>query len=171
MVGMDSLIVFLAKDAIYALLPISIGLIAWDASRTKNIKNIVVLLLGLMLAVILAKISGLYFYHNQPFIEQGFTPLFMHEKDNSFPSNHTLMATYFALAVIRINWRLAIGLTGLAIIIGVCRVIAGVHYPVDIIGSVIIAAISFIVVDSIVYRLLKDRRVSFSKRKDNLVEQ
>ena len=56
----------------------------------------------------------------------------------SFPSDHTTVA--FALAMTLFLWSPKVGIWFLviALLIGVARVIAGVHYPTDVLGGIIV---------------------------------
>lgn len=61
--------------------------------------------------------------------------------DSSFPSGHTAMAATFAATVFFQNKKLGNRLFVLAIIIGMARVLANVHRPVDILGGLILGVI------------------------------
>ncbi|KKS95666.1 MAG: Bacitracin transport permease protein BCRC [Microgenomates group bacterium GW2011_GWC1_43_13] len=67
--------------------------------------------------------------------------------DGAFPSGHTAQA--FALAVTifmhdkKVGWFYLIG----ALVIGIARVLANVHYPVDIFGGALIGTLVAVVVE------------------------
>ena len=77
----------------------------------------------------------------RPFVALGFVPLVEHAADSSFPSDHTL----FGVALVTpLAWTLRPG--GLliliwALLVGAARVVAGLHYPSDILGSVGLALV------------------------------
>ncbi len=78
-----------------------------------------------------------YFYpHLRPFIVYQFTPL-LYDYARSFPSGHA--AFFFALATIIFlfhkKWGIAYFLG--AIIISISRIMAGVHWPMDILGGLV----------------------------------
>lgn len=60
----------------------------------------------------------------------------------SFPSRHTLSAAAIAAAYMHVDIRLGIAAALLAVAIGAVRVIAGVHYPSDVIGGLLIGYIT-----------------------------
>ncbi len=69
-------------------------------------------------------------------------PLITHAADNGFPSDHTLLTMTIASILFLYNKRLGIVLAILAVIVGYSRVLAKVHHPVDIFGSIVIAIIA-----------------------------
>jgi undecaprenyl-diphosphatase len=66
-------------------------------------------------------------------------PLIPHEADNGFPSVHTLYAMTTAAVIIIFKRKTGILLALLAVMVGVARVLAGVHHTADIIGGLAIA--------------------------------
>ena len=60
-------------------------------------------------------------------------------KGQSFPSRHTSSATIIAIASFYLNPILGVIMSILVLIVGVTRIICGVHYPKDVIGGVIIS--------------------------------
>ncbi len=81
----------------------------------------------------------------RPFLVLGFTPL-ISESSASFPSGH--MTFFFAIAFVLFMFDKKWGtwFFVLSSIVGVARVFAGVHWPSDIVGGVIVAYISFLIV-------------------------
>ncbi|MFN4181423.1 MAG: phosphatase PAP2 family protein [Candidatus Paceibacteria bacterium] len=74
---------------------------------------------------------------DRPFVELGFTPG-APESGFSFPSNHMTVVTALAFAVYFLNKKLGRFLLIAAVLIGVSRVVLGVHYPLDILGGFIL---------------------------------
>lgn len=72
------------------------------------------------------------------------------ESGNSFPSGHTLSATCLALALAFLLWHGARGrsvkvigtllLAAAVFAVGMSRLVLGVHYPTDVLGSVLLGA-------------------------------
>ncbi|HUC01454.1 MAG TPA: phosphatase PAP2 family protein [Candidatus Paceibacterota bacterium] len=92
-----------------------------------------------MLAIILAR--GIvtevirYFYHEpRPFSFYGFAPLF-NETGWSFPSAHAAWFFALALVVFFANRKWGWWFLGLSILMGLARIYAGVHWPIDIVGG------------------------------------
>lgn len=87
-----------------------------------------------------------FFYSRlRPNMELGFEPL-IQASSSSFPSGHA--ALFFALACVIYSFDKGWGrwFWGFAILNTLARVVAGVHWPTDIIGGLIVAILSFYVV-------------------------
>ncbi len=81
------------------------------------------------------------FQQERPYVSlDNLTPLFEHES-LAFPSGHT--AFFFALALVlwRLDRRVGVVVFIAAVFIGVGRVAAGVHWPIDIVGGAVLGAI------------------------------
>lgn len=98
------------------------------------------------LAVILARgivTEAIRFFYNvaRPFAELGFSPLIA-ESGASFPSGH--MAWFFALAIVVwfANQKWGIWFFVLSAIMGVARIYAGIHWPLDILGGIAVGLAS-----------------------------
>jgi undecaprenyl-diphosphatase len=83
-----------------------------------------------------------YFYHSQrPFSFYNFTPLFP-EGAWSFPSGHA--AWFFALALVIwfANRKWGWWFIALSVLMGIARIYAGVHWPMDIVGGAVVGLLS-----------------------------
>lgn len=91
----------------------------------------------------------------RPFAELGFRPLVEHSASASFPSGHA--AFFFALSgiVFAYNKRMGTLFFLLSTIISASRVMAGIHWPSDVLGGAVIGIGSAYVV----MRLLNKRKV------------
>lgn len=141
---MDTFIIFTAK-----YLYIVIGLIAAVYWLTlPNRQKIRVLAFGLIAATVgyaLVKLGGMAFYDPRPFVTGHLAPLYPHAPDNGFPSDHTALTASIAVTIYFVSKKLGIGLMVLAVLVGVSRVMAHIHHPIDIIGSLIFALIGGVV--------------------------
>jgi undecaprenyl-diphosphatase len=138
---MKTLLIIIGAKYLIAL-PVLIAIVflftAWPQTRKQ------VLVLGgmiLVLTYVAAKVAGFFYFDPRPFVVDHFTPLLPHVADNGFPSDHTLLAAAIAAVITKYNWRLGIVLWIITLLIGTARVFAGVHHPVDILGSLVIAAV------------------------------
>ena len=75
----------------------------------------------------------------RPYEYMNIKPLVNHKLGQSFPSRHTLSAMIIALVTFSINSALGIIMIIIAVIIGICRILAGVHHISDVIAGVIYA--------------------------------
>lgn len=144
---LDNLMAFLAQYALelYALLFI----IAWlslPKSDTDKRHALVIAGFSGILALIFNVLIGQFFYRPRPFItlQKGtFTQLIPHSNDTSFPSDHTSGSFGFAAgswngAAFWVRWSFTI----LAILVAIARVYTGVHWPTDVLASIIIGIFS-----------------------------
>ena len=79
-----------------------------------------------------------FFYHRpRPFVSLQAHALFV-ENSWSFPSGHAIFFFALAASVYGFNKKWGSALYLAAVLIGIARVVAGVHYPSDIIGGALI---------------------------------
>jgi undecaprenyl-diphosphatase len=141
---MNSLIILCAKDLIY--LTILLAVIFLLVLPNKKKKNFIIFgVITGAVAYLLAKIGGAIFYNARPFVSEHVIPLIQHAANNGFPSDHTLIASAIAVTIFMVSKKWGVGFMILAIIIGSARVMAHVHHPIDIIGSIIFALLGGVV--------------------------
>lgn len=124
------------------LVPGLLSVIWWVRARGPERRTYLALLLvGGVLAFLLAKTGSALISDPRPFRSDGVTAWFPAATDNGFPSDHTLLATVFAAAMWPFQRTLSGILYALAVIIGGARVIAGVHHGLDIAGGLVIGTL------------------------------
>jgi len=107
-------------------------------------------------AFIVSRILSNLYYSTRPFVAQNFTPLISHAPDNGFPSDHALLSFTLASVMFAFSRKWGAIIFAIGTGIGLARIIAGIHSPVDIIGSLIVGAGSvFICYQIIKLRLVK----------------
>lgn len=134
----DLLVIFFAKYLGYVL----IGglLVLW----LRNFKKYLPVFWQILAAAVFSR--GIvteairFFWHRtRPFVEQNFVPLISHNVNiASFPSGHATF--YFAIGTVLYLYNKKAGivfLTG-SVFIGIARVLAGVHWPSDVIAGAFI---------------------------------
>lgn len=138
---MDNLIIFGAKYLI--ALPVLIFAWFWfkQAKQLKLQLGWAVVAAG-FLAGLADKISSKLYYDPRPFVTHHLTPLVSHAADNGFPSEHTLLAVTLATVMYFYDKRIGAATAVIAVLIGASRVAAHVHSPIDIIGSLAMAALA-----------------------------
>ncbi len=152
---MKMLIIFLA-EYLYLII-IGISLYAFVKTDKKNRKNIFLFSMAtFILSFVLSRIANYFIQSPRPFVvDSSITPLFSHIPNNGFPSDHTLLVMSLAAIVYMFNRKLGIILSIGSVLVGVARVMAQVHNPVDILGSIIIAWISCL----LIYYILTKRKI------------
>lgn len=94
-------------------------------------------------------IKGL-FYIPRPYIALGKPSLALFPPtDSSFPSGHASSAFLLATIIFLYNKRLGIVFYIIAVMIGVGRVLALVHYPIDIAGGALLGISSALIINRI----------------------
>ena len=147
----DDAVVFLAKFFPYLLI---LGSLLWLSSLGNWKSKFSVFAEGMM-AIILSRgiITELvrFFYENpRPFAALDITPLIV-ENSSSFPSGHAAFFFAMATTIFYYNRRIGWWFFGFAVLNGLARVVAGAHWPLDIVGGVIVGVVSAI----LVHELLK----------------
>ena len=132
----------------------------WIKKGTKT-KNIVLYsIYAAILGLIINYVIGLLYFHPRPFMIPVGTTLFPYAAETSFPSDHTTFMLSIALMMsyFKETRKIGIILAVLGLIGGLSRVFAGVHFPLDILGSVCVA----IIVSLVIY-YLKDNLAFLNK--------
>ncbi|MDB5237985.1 MAG: phosphatase family protein [Candidatus Kaiserbacteria bacterium] len=142
---MDLLIIFAAKYLIILPVLVALYLIYKLPAEDRLSYGIHVIATGI-LAYVLAKVLGHFYFDARPFVSDGIVPLIPHAADNGFPSDHTLLASVLAAVVFIFNKNIGVALWIIALLIGAARVAAGIHHPLDIAGSIVISIIAAIIV-------------------------
>ena len=138
---MDSIIVFIA-NYVFILSILLAGIYWLFVPKDNKIAILKLTIFSFPIAYILSKISAKFIYDPRPFVIKHIKPLITHVPDNGFPSDHTMLTAAIASVVFIYNKRLGVLLYVVSLAIGVSRVLAQIHHPLDIIGSIIIAFIS-----------------------------
>jgi len=135
---MNFLIIFGAK---YLYLVIVIAALWYVSTQPKEQRFRIILAacFALPLTYVVAKLMSSFYYDPRPFVVGNFTPLLPHAPDNGFPSDHTLLSAAVAAVVFFFHRKLGIALFAVAFLVGMARVVAGIHHFIDILGSIIIA--------------------------------
>lgn len=98
---------------------------------------------------------NLFYFRPRPHLLMNVHQLvFKSPLDPSFPSAHTTIALALALAVFCRNKIWGSVFLVLALLVGLGRILAGVHYPLDIVGGVIVALISILIIILIIKKHL-----------------
>ena len=147
----DLLIIFLAKYLGWVL---GLGLAA--SLIRANGSTIMVIEAFLSGAVARFGITDLirYFYNRpRPFESGDFIPLISRETGGSFPSGHAAFLFALAMTVFLYNRRWGALFFAGAILVGLGRVLAGLHWPSDILGGAAVGVLAALVVNLISKKL------------------
>lgn len=138
---MNYLMIFAAEPLIYLML-IFLFIITLKGKIAER-KAFILFLISLPILILLIKFIHLFYFEPRPYITNNTLPLINHTKaDASFPSRHASVAFIMALPYFYYKSRWAAILILLATWVGISRIYVGVHYPLDIIGGVIVGIFS-----------------------------
>ena len=108
-----------------------------------------------------------FYFHPRPFMVGLGRALLKHSPETSFPSDHATLAFSISLYfLLEKEWRTGFPLFLFALFTGFARVYVGIHFPLDIIGSMLISMLAAIMIYNYKNKfiLLKSRlqKVNFS---------
>lgn len=135
--------IFGAEYVIYLTL-IGIFIITFRGKVSER-KALLLTLLTLPIVVIIIKTIHIFYYESRPFVNFDIEPLISHKVDASFPSRHASIMSAIAFAYFYCKSKWAPLLLLLTFWVGLSRIYVGVHYPLDILGGVIVGVISVII--------------------------
>ena len=152
----DLLIIFFAKYFGYILVGLLLIFLARDWKKYLPLFWHVAAAAILSRGIITEAVR--FFWHrNRPFVEQNIAPLLDHSASSSFPSGHA--SFYFAIGTVLYFYNKKAGALFLlaSLLVGIARVLAGLHWPSDIAGGALIGILSGFFVVQISKRLWKNR--------------
>jgi undecaprenyl-diphosphatase len=160
--ALDSLFVFLANNFGYVAFAVLAYYLFTHDDRKKGTQEVLMIIAIAGIAWVAAHILKDVFHTLRPFVLLSDAKnLFPGETGGAFPSGHATF--YSALAVMMYFYYRRIGfwLGAVAFIIGISRIISGVHWPVDILGGFVLGP----AIAAIVYFLIK--KYVFAKQPGN----
>jgi len=136
----DAVIVFLGHYLPYVTL-LGVVFLIYRSARAGRIKECctysVAILSGLVARYAVAEAIRFFYHRPRPFAALD-VPHLLTETSYSFPSGHAIFFFALAAGVFVSNRRLGAWLYVAAVLVGLGRVAAGVHYPSDIFGGAIL---------------------------------
>ena len=129
------------------LLSIAVAALYWlRVTRREKVSIVWELVFGGILALILSTIASHLYYDTRPFVTEHAVPIIAHAADNGFPSDHTLLTALIGFTILMHSRVVGSVLLSVALLVGVARVAARIHHPIDIVASFVIAALSVAIV-------------------------
>ncbi len=112
----------------------------------KNKKKFVFVFFSMIVSWGIGQLIKLLSYTPRPFM-QGATQLIQHVPDSSFPSNHAAIffSVAFALFFIK-KKKLGIVFLGIALLVSFARIFTGLHYPIDVVGGILVGFIGTLII-------------------------
>ncbi|MBA9025940.1 undecaprenyl-diphosphatase [Peribacillus huizhouensis] len=143
--ALDNFMVFITNNAIYIF---ALALLILWIFGSKSMKRAVLYAGGTgVLALIVNVLIAHIYFEPRPFVTHDIQTLIPHAADSSFPSDHSTGAFTIAIAMWFRYKKIGIPLFILALLTGFSRIWAGLHYPFDVVGSLIVAiVVSYVIV-------------------------
>lgn len=144
----DLTVIFFATFFIYFLF-IGLGVLWAIDGRIKK-EQVVHALFACLIAWIIAAVVKHFFPTVRPFVlNGGEVDVFLRPTDGAFPSEHTVIAFALAVTVFMHDRKVGWWFLASALLIGVARVLANVHYPIDIVGGAFLGTIVAVIVEKL----------------------
>lgn len=146
----DRVIFFCARHVIF-IVALFIAVLLWYERPQDVLLLYAQLAAALVVALLVSYAVGYFFKEQRPCERRGVTALFVplnHWK--SFPSDHTLIIFVLSGTLALAGMPLAaLSCMAAGVLVGISRVIAGVHYPADILGGALLGWFVAVVVGMI----------------------
>src|SRR5205809_383729 len=137
---LNAFVIFFGKNFIFLITLLTIIFFFLQSSQIKK-RSLFLGVPSLILSYILAFIAGKLYFDPRPFASNHFKPLIAHVANNGFPSDHALLSFTLASIVFVFNKKWGIVLFILGLFVSSARVVAGIHSPIDILGSFVISVL------------------------------
>lgn len=140
-----TLTVFAATLLVFIEAVVALGAVAWALLRRPRVAMLRWLLAAGITGAIagaLALIGGALYNDPRPFVGSHVKPLIAHAADNGFPSDHALLAAFLVACVLLARaWFAVPPVAVLGVLVDWARVGAGIHRPIDVLGSTVFVII------------------------------
>jgi undecaprenyl-diphosphatase len=159
----DLIVMFFASFFIYLLF---IGLIVlWFIDGKIKKEQVVHAVFAAFVAWAISALIKIFFPTLRPFmVNGGEIDVLIKPLDGAFPSSHTAESFAVAVTVFMHDRRVGLGFLIAALVIGIARVVANVHYPVDILGGAFLGTIVAVVVEKMHFLDLVNKLSSRRKK-------
>ena len=138
---LDDLMIFLSNSVPYVVVLLLLYL--WFiGNKQKGIQLRYTALYAVFSSVIALFINAIihfFYYHPRPFVAHHVHKLVPHAADSSFVSDHAVLVFAIAWTLFIRNTRGKYIILLWATMVGLSRIYIGVHYPFDVIGSIVIS--------------------------------
>lgn len=148
----DNLMIFGARYLVFAGFLLNLFLIFKGTNRER--KAFILIILALPIAILIIMGIHLFFFEPRPSVTLHITPLYPYKPDASFPSRHASFMSIIAFSYLYFKSKWSSLFLLLMIWVGISRVYVGVHYPIDILGGILVGIVSLILAKQII-KLLK----------------
>lgn len=148
---LDTLIIFLGEFLPYLI----VLLFVWFLLRFRHVRARVAIGIQALITVLLARgivveVIRFFYPSARPWSALLLEPLLLHETSSSFPSGHATFFVSLAGVVFLYHRKWGMIFMAAALVNAAARVAAGVHWPSDILGGILVAMVCVVVVHRVV---------------------
>lgn len=137
----------------YLIFIMAFAIIAWTIFNKNDRRADTVIILEIILAAffsyLIKIIINLIYFRPRPFSAHDVNLLIGKLTDGSFPSAHTFLSFAMAFGIYMYNKKLGAVLIFLAALVSISRIYVGVHYPLDVLGGIVLAGLAVYAVNKI----------------------
>jgi undecaprenyl-diphosphatase len=131
-----------ATKFLMLLIPIYLAWL-WVSGGRRNRLTTIALCIALGIAIVMSYMIGLVAFRPRPFMVGLGNALVEHRPNSSFPSNHGLAFAVCAALLFMVRRKgAAWAATIVGVIVGWSRIYIGVHYPLDMVGSIVVGTMA-----------------------------
>ena len=153
----DALIIFGAEYLIWVLAAALIAILFYGllARRTKVAGSLALVFVAAAIAWGVAQVIKYFYASPRPFLVlPDVNVLFLHGDNDSFPSGHATFVFALATALYFYHRQLAYLYFVGAVLIGLSRIIVGIHWPVDILAGYVLGGATSVMIYYLYKRFL-----------------
>jgi len=145
---LDWLVIFFGQYFEYVLIALLLGFIFWSKQVRLQYWRMVILALisAIFSRLVITEIIRALYFRARPFQIFEFIPLIFHETSSSLPSGHASFFFAISTIVLLYNKKWGIGFFVGSALIGLARVIAGIHFLGDILLGLSVGILGALVV-------------------------
>ncbi len=138
----DQLVIFLSNWFGYLLLAGLLVFLTFHKDKKQGVRDLFVVVVSAITAYVLVKIAKEFLPNPRPFeVLTDANILYEHGGGDSFPSGHATFYSALAAALFFYHKKIALWYAIGALLIGLSRIVAGIHWPLDILAGYILGGI------------------------------
>lgn len=143
---LDGLAIFFAQYFVYFLVAGAI-LFFFLIKKQERIRYLFLAGFSIILSrLVITELIRLVWHRSRPFIAHQVNLLIEHSASASFPSGHVAFLFALATAVYFFDKKIGIIFLIISLFIGLARIFVGIHYPLDVLGGIVVGIFSAILV-------------------------
>ncbi len=133
------LTVFVASYVPYLIVLAAVALLVKEPRGRMKIWKLIYAALSVLIGRgLIASLVHYLWNRPRPFVTEAFQPLLALMPSSSFPSGHVTLLVGISAALLMAGKKEGWWLAGLSFAVGVARIAAGVHWPSDVLGGIVV---------------------------------